>query len=60
MSAHLVIEKAFSVEGDEPFEIDPQQCETFGPAWRFLKRSVTRAQATDDLVVDIWFDDQSP
>ena len=60
VSAHLVIEKAFMFEtGGEVFEIDPQRCQTFGPTWRFLSRTVARAEATDDLIVDIWFDDQS-
>jgi hypothetical protein len=60
VSAHLVIEKAFELEASgEVFEIGPQRCETLGSAWRFLKRTVASAEATDDLVVDVWFDDQS-
>jgi hypothetical protein len=55
-----VIEKAFTFEArGEVFDIDPQRCETFGSTWRFLKRTVTTAEATDDLVIDIGFDDQS-
>ena len=60
VSAHLVIEKQFTYEaGGESFELDPQRSETLGPAWRFLHRTVVFADATDDLVVTVRFDDGS-